>query len=79
MGKYQDNEDKIEEELTRYRSSLENGFDLLIVTLYTLSLYPSVHKKLIQTIFVAHIVVGTLLLWKRRVHPPPPVYFKQKE
>ena len=69
MGKYQDNEDKIEEELTRYRPSLENGFDLLIVTLYTLSIYPSVHKKLIQTIFVEHIVVGTWLLWKRRVHP----------
>ena len=71
MGKYQDNEDKIEEELTRYRPSLENGFDQLIVTLYTLSIYPSVYKKLIQTIFVARIVVGTWLLWKRRVHPPP--------
>ena len=39
-----------------YRLSLENGSDQLIVTLYTLSIYTSVHKQLIRTIFEAHIV-----------------------
>ena len=37
-----------------YWLSLENGSDQLIV--YALSIYPSVHKKLIRTIFEAHIV-----------------------
>ena len=33
-----------------YQPSLENGSDQLIVTLYTQSIYPSVHEQLIQTI-----------------------------
>ena len=38
------------------RPSLQNGPDQLIVTQYTLSIYPSIHKKLIRTIFDTHIV-----------------------
>ena len=37
-------------------AALENGLDQLIGTLNKLSIYPSVHKELIQTIFEAHIV-----------------------
>ena len=40
-----------------YRTTLQNGSGQMIVTLYyTLSVYPSVHKQLIRTIFKAHIV-----------------------
>ena len=42
--------------ILRHRPSLENGLNQLIVTLYTLSIYPSVHKQLIRTLFEAHIV-----------------------
>ena len=34
----------------RYNVCLEKGSDQLIVTLYTLSFYPSVHKQLNQTL-----------------------------
>ena len=34
-----------------YRPFIENGSDQLIVTLYTLFIYPSVHIQLFQTIF----------------------------
>ena len=40
-----------------YQPSLEKGLDQLIVTLYTLSIYPSVHKQLIWTLFEEHIVL----------------------
>ena len=40
-----------------YRLFLKNGSDQLIVTLYTLFLYPSVHKQLIRTLFEAIIIV----------------------
>ena len=36
--------------VSQYRPSLQNGLDTLIVTLYTLSIYPFVHKQLIRTI-----------------------------
>ena len=42
--------------ILRYWPSLKNGSNQLIVTLYTLSIYPSVHKQLIRTFFEAHIV-----------------------
>ena len=35
---------------------LEKGSDMLSLTLYTLSIYPSVHNQLIRTLFEAHIV-----------------------
>ena len=42
--------------LVLYRLYLENGLDQLIVTLYKLSIYPSVHKQLIRTLLKAQIV-----------------------
>ena len=42
--------------------SLEKGSDQLSVTLYTLYIYPSLHKQLIRTLFEAHIVVCPHLL-----------------
>ena len=39
-----------------YNVGLEKGSDQLFVTLYTLSIYPFVHKKLIRTLFEAYIV-----------------------
>ena len=38
------------------RPSIEKGSDQLFVTLYTLSIYPSVHLQLIRTLFEAHIL-----------------------
>ena len=40
-----------------YLPSLENGSIQLIVTLYKLSIYPFVYKKLIRTLFEARIIV----------------------
>ena len=40
-----------------YRPSLENVSGQLIVTLYTISIYPSVHNQLIRTLFEAHMEV----------------------
>ena len=40
-----------------YRPSLEKGSGQLIVTLYTLSIYPSVHNQLIQTLYKTQIGV----------------------
>ena len=40
-----------------YRPSLENGSGQLIVTLYTISIYHSVHNQLIRTLFEAHMEV----------------------
>ena len=45
---------------------LERVSDQLIVTLYTLSIYPFVHKQLIRTIFKAHIVEN--IIWKLSVN-----------
>ena len=39
-----------------YNVCLENGWDQLVVTLYTLFIYPSVHKQLNRTLFEAHNV-----------------------
>ena len=46
-----------------FRLSLERGLDQLIVTLYKLSIYPSVHNKLIRIILEARpkpedIIIG---------------------
>ena len=53
-------------DMVYYRSSLENGSDQLIVTLDTLSIYPSVHKQLIRTLFVARIVQYSK--WTKKYH-----------
>ena len=42
-----------------YWPSLENGSDQLVFALYKLSIYPSVHKQLIQILFEAHVVQCT--------------------
>ena len=44
-----------------YNVCLETGSDQLIVTLYALSIYPSVHNQLIRTLSEAHIVHYQLL------------------
>ena len=38
----------------RYRPSREKGSDQLILTLYTLSIYPTVHNQLIRTLRGTH-------------------------
>ena len=58
-----------------YRPSLEKGSDQLIVTLYTLSTYPSVKNQLILTLFEARLVVPESLknildLLRQRVAQP---------
>ena len=42
--------------LSIYNVCLDKGSDQLFATLYTLYIYPSVHKQLIRTLFEAHIV-----------------------
>ena len=51
-----------------YWPSLKNDADQLIVTLHTLSIYPSVHNQRIRTIFEAHIVC-TLYYIEQRCTP----------
>ena len=41
---------------SKYNVCLEKGSDQLFVALYTLFIYPSVHYKLIRSLFEAHIV-----------------------
>ena len=43
-----------------YWPSLEKGSDQLIVTLFTLSIYPSANNLLIQTLLEAHTVVDKM-------------------
>ena len=43
--------------LCKYWSSLKNSLDQLIVTLYTLSIYPTVHNQLNRTILEGRAVV----------------------
>ena len=45
-----------------YRPSLENGSGQLIVTLYTICIYHSVHNQLIRILFEAHIEVERFLI-----------------
>ena len=41
-----------------YRLFLKKGSDQLIVTLYSLPIYPSVHNQLIRTFFEAWTLYG---------------------
>ena len=55
----------------KYNVCLEKGSNQLFVTLYTLSIYPSVHKQLIQTLFAAHTRIIDLHTWahiEQKVH-----------
>ena len=44
-----------------YLAYLKNGSNQLIVTQYTLSIYPSLHYQLIWTLFKAHMVVNSII------------------
>ena len=44
-----------------YLPYLKNGSNQLIVTQYTLSIYPSLHNQPIRTLFKAHMVVNSII------------------